>query len=297
MTASKHSQEPRRHHYVPEFLLRPWTREWQPQQELLRGYYWDRHLNRLRFRENGVGAFCYRLDLLTLHDRREGRAVLESRFFQAIDEAGQRALEKLVDQGPDALANTERCDFVRLLLSLHYRRPNMIERLRREGAATLKAGLDGATDVLSELSQQGIDAKPTEYAETELGWSFEERALLVVQDLVDSRETGQRLLDAHWYLKRLRREHGSFMLSDSPLVRTHGLDNQMATWFLPLSPKVGFFMTKHARSLELIKKASANTIVYHANIDAVSSAEKYAFSVDRYLPSGLSKLLVRPRST
>ena len=90
MTVSKHSREPRRHHYVPEFLLRPWIREWQPQQQLLRGYYWDRRADRLRFRENGVGAFCYRLDLLTLHNRREGRAVLESRFFQTIDEAGQR---------------------------------------------------------------------------------------------------------------------------------------------------------------------------------------------------------------
>jgi hypothetical protein len=170
----------------------------------------------------------------------------------------------------------------------------MIERLRGEGAATLRAGLDDSPDVLSELAKRGVKVKPTDYAEKELGWAFEERALLIVQDLVDSRETGQRLLDARWYVKRLRREHGSFMLGDTPLVRTHGLDDQMATWFLPLSPKVGFFTTRHPRTLDLIKKASAKTIVYHANYDAASNAEKYVFSVDRHFSSKLAKLLVRP---
>ena len=67
--SAKHSNEPRRHHYVPEFLLRPWVKEWKPKQALLRGYYWNKHFQTLRFREKGVGAFCFSIDLLTLKNR------------------------------------------------------------------------------------------------------------------------------------------------------------------------------------------------------------------------------------
>jgi hypothetical protein len=292
MTTVKHTPEPKRHHYVPEFLLRPWAKEWQPRQQLLRGFYWDKHKDGIRYRDKGVGAFCYQMYLLTLKNRPEGsRAGLESAFFQAIDDKGKVALDALVERGPEALTNEERCDFVRLLLSLEYRRPKVVDRLRNEGAATLIAGLDKEPDFVANFKKRGIDGPPSEYAQAELGWSFEERALLIIQDLVDSREVGQRVLNAHWYVKRLRSNHGSFMLSDRPLIRVHGLDHEAATWFLPLSPKLGFFATMDARNLRLIKKGPANTVVHHGNIDAVRQAEKYVFSVDRHFPSSLSKYL------
>jgi hypothetical protein len=50
-------------------------------------------MRRTGLSKSGVGAFCYSIDLLTLKNRREGRAVLESRFFQAIDSKGKTALD------------------------------------------------------------------------------------------------------------------------------------------------------------------------------------------------------------
>lgn len=286
-------REPKRHHYVPEFLLKPWAKERQPNQIMLRGYYWDTRSQRLRYRENGAGAFCYRIDLLTLKNRREGRAVLESRFFQSIDDKGKMALDALLERGPEQLTNEERCDFVRLLLSLEYRRPAMVDRLRKEGAAQLASGLNSSQEILDEFRQLGIGGLPSEYARDKFGWSFEEHALLIIQQLVDSREIGERIVNAHWHLKRLRREHGSLLLGDRPLVRTHGLDHRAATWFLPLSPKVGFFATLDVNNLRLIQKAAAATIIRHANIDAAGHAEKYVFSVDRHLSSSLLSILAR----
>ena len=169
----------------------------------------------------------------------------------------------------------------------------MVARLREEGTAHLISGLDGAPDLLSEFQKQGIKQRPSDYAREELGWSFEERALLIVQRLVDSREVGERIVNAHWCLKRLRQEHGSLLLSDRPLVRTHGLDRPGATWFLPLSPKIGFFATLHPENLRLIQKAAADTIVRHANIDAVGHAERYVFSTAKHLPHFLANLLSR----
>ena len=50
-------------------------------------------MRRTGLSKSGVDAFCYSIDLLTLKNRREGRAVLESRFFQAIDSKGKTALD------------------------------------------------------------------------------------------------------------------------------------------------------------------------------------------------------------
>jgi len=288
---NRHGHEPRKHHYVPEFMLRPWAKRWRPNQILLRGYYWDMHARRLRYRENGIGAFCYRLDLLTLKGRAQNRAILESRFFQSIDEKGSAAVVAMAGRGPEGLSADERCDFARLVLSLEWRRPATIDRLRQEGRAQLMAGLDNDPEILEAFRAQDIAVPPSEYAEGTLGWSFEDRAVLIVQGLVDSKEVGERLINANWYLKRLRREHGSFVLGDRPLVRTHGLDNEAATWFVPLSPKLGFFATQHLGALKLIKRASARTIVAKANWSSAQQSERYVFSTDQSCEALLSKLL------
>jgi hypothetical protein len=145
--------------------------------------------------------------------------------------------------------------------------------------------------MVAEFKKRGVEQLPSEYAAQQLGWSFEERAMLIVQDLVDSQEVGERILNAYWHVKRLRAGHGSLTLGDRPLVRTHGLDHPAATWFLPLSPKVAFFATLHPTNFQLIRKASAATWLHHANIDAAGHAEKYVFSVERHLPSFLAKIL------
>lgn len=287
---SKHGREPRRHHYVPEFLLRGWTKEWKRNQRLLRGHYWDLRQSRCRYRESGVGAFCNRIDLLTIGSRPKGKADLESIFFQAIDQKGQAAVEALVGGGVDRLDGEQRSDFVRLLLSLEYRRPSMVDRVRREGRERLTSGLDQA-ETIEEFKKLGVDQLPSEYAQQKLDWSMEERAMLLLQSLVDSREIGERLINAHWYLRRLRVEHSSYLLADRPLVRIQGLDHPAATWFLPLTPRIGFYVARHESNLRLFENASAKRLVRVSNIDSAGNAEKYLFGVGNTLPAMFAEIL------
>ena len=289
----KHGQEPRKHHYVPEFLLRPWAKARRGNQSLLRGYYWDERLNRLRHRDRGVGAFCYGLDLLTLKRYRARPAVLEARFFQAVDQNGRAAVEALVARGKALMTDDERCDFIRLMLSLEYRRPSAIQRLRIEGKGRFADGLDNDPDVIAEFERREISMRPSEYVEQSLGWSLEDRALLTIQQLVDSKEVGERLVNAHWHLRRLKREHGSFVLSDRPLVRIAGLDHPAATWFLPLAPKLGFFAALNDRPMKLIRNEPSRKLVARSNRESALQAEKYVFSTDRSHETMLARFLRR----
>ena len=250
----KHSREPKRHHYVPKFVLSPWAKEWQPNQMTLRGYYWDEGSGSLRH-DKGVDGFCNRIDLLALKGRREGRAVLETRFFQTIDDKGGQALAALHAVGPEGLSADQRTDFARLLLSLEARRPVIVQRLREE-ASRYKKGFDEDPELQRAFAELGVTDSPSAYAENRLGWNFEDRALLLIQRLVDNPAVGGRLINASWYLKKLRPEHGSLMLSDRPLIRTHGADHPGATWVLPLGPSVAFVAANHPENTRRIKKAS-----------------------------------------
>lgn len=290
--ANKHGQEPRKHHYVPEFCLRPWAKT-RRGQLLLRGYYWDHRTKRLRYRDRGVGAFCYGLDLLTFKRYRAKPAVLEARFFQAVDQKGRAAIDAMVTRGTAGMTNDERCDFVRLLLSLEWRRPAAIQRLRVEGKGKLADGLDSDPDVLAEFKAQGIAMKPSEYVEQVLGWSLEDRSLMSVQRLVDSKEIGERLVNAYWHLRTLKREHSSFVLGDRPLVRIAGLNHEAATWFLPLGPKLGFYATINPRPMKLIKNEPSRRLVSRSNSESALQAERFVFSTDSSHEAMLAKFLRR----
>lgn len=217
--------------------------------------------------------------------------MLESRFFQAIDQQGRKSIDAILEKGVEALGSSERSDFARLMLSLEWRRPKMVERLRTEGTAKLIAELDDDPAIVDELRRQGIDETPSRFAQRRFGWSLEDRAMLIIQKLVDSRAVGERVINAYWFTKRLRHDHGCFMLGDRPLVRTHGLGHEAATWFIPLSPKVGFFATLHANNRRLLQKASARTIVEKANISTAAQAERFVFSVEKFFPPMMAAYL------
>jgi len=285
-----HGRQPQRHHYVPKFILSPWVKEWRPAQRTLRGYYWDERANVLKYRDKGLDAFCFRLDLLTLRGQRERRALLETRFFQHIDDKGSQALAVLIARGPDTLSVGQRRDFARLLLSLDARRPDIVERLRAE-AERYKTTFDSDPELLRAFAEQGEALAPSLYAERRLGWNFEDRAILNIQRLVDNPAIGGRLLNATWYLKRLLPQQGSLMISDRPLVRLYGSEHPSALWFLPLSPHAAFIAANSPRNVREIKKASGPTFVYQANRSSAAQADRYVFTVDARHETKLAEYL------
>ena len=120
-------QESRKHHYVPEFLLKAWATD-----NVLNGYWWDAKSGRLARKQQGPKAFCKELDLLLLEQHPEGRDILENKFFGGIDTQGALAREQLLEGGPRSLTEDQRRDIARLLLSLEVRWPERIEQVRTE---------------------------------------------------------------------------------------------------------------------------------------------------------------------
>ena len=277
-------QESHDHHYVPEFLLRPWASN----KGLLKGYYWNSWKNRLDCKERGVNGFCYKRDLLTLTEHNEGRDVLERKFFGEIDSTGADARDQLLDDGPESLDNGQRCDFARLLLSLEARRPATVQKLR-DGGSYLAEAVDSDQKILHAMETEGLSGTPSENL-TSRGFSFEDRALSNIQRLVDNPEIAVKLLNLHWRVVRLGPGDGTLVLSDRPLVRLFAYDHPKASWFLPLAPKIVFFAANCPQDFERLTPQKFAKLL---NFDSVKQAQKYVFCVDtshnrllkKYLPS------------
>ena len=275
-------QKSREHHFVPKFLLKPWTTDGE-----LNGFWWDEKRSQLSCKRKGTQAFCFEIDLLTLAHHEEGRDVLERKFFGDVDTNGALARDRLLIDGPGSLNHDERCAFARLLLSLEARRPDIVCRLRDDGIRHLEEAIDGDTDIQREMEKQGLSGTPSEFLK-EQGFSLEDIALSNIQMLVDNPRVGSRLINMRWRVIRLDPHDGTLVLADRPLVRLNGYEQPDAAWFLPLSPRSAFCAVNDPRGLD---STTPQRFAKQLNIASAGQAEKFVFCVDHTHKQWLPKYL------
>ena len=204
----KHPEVSRRHHYVPEFLMKPWASE----DGLLNGYWWNTWRGQLECRRRGAKAFCFEIDLLTLTEHDDGPDALERGFFGDIDTDGCFARDLMLRDGPDSLSKDQKCDFARLLLSLEARRPEMARRFREDSPQELARSLDRDPILLRAMEEEQMSSPPSAFAPPP--HTISEHMFI---RLVDNQEVGGRLINARWRVVHLGPRDGTLILSDRPL--------------------------------------------------------------------------------
>src|SRR4029453_4424820 len=129
---------PKRHHYVPQFLLRRWVND-------------DGELPLFRRCQDGVVRpttsapkgtafveFLYSLEGVP-DDQRQ---IIETKFFaEHVDTKGAGALEKMLADGVGSLSPAERIDWTVFLIAARLRVPNIVEQIKSSGQAHVEAGL------------------------------------------------------------------------------------------------------------------------------------------------------------
>ena len=273
---------------MPRLVLRPWARS-----GVLWGYHWDARRGVVRVRKRGVGAFCKELDLLSLAASGLRPDALEREFFGAVDDRGAKARDAVL-RDVALLDADQRSDFARLLLSLDARRPPVVAKLRTEGAAHLRASVDLDEEVIAAVQTHGIGKAPSAYYEEATGESFDDRALLIMQKLVDNPEVGRRLINAHWRVYRLGPDDGSFLLGDRPLIRTAGYKSDDCVWALPLSPSAIFIAANKARVSARLDRAAVSELRQRINESTMNQIDRYIFMADETsLPLVTNRLSLR----
>ena len=282
--------DPKRHHFVPKLLLRPWLIG-----NNLHGYYWNTWRNEVTCKKKGLDAFCNRMDLFTLRAAGLGRYDIERIFFGDIDDKGAKARDQLLSNGISSLTVDQRCDFARLLISLEVRRPYVVNKLLREdGPAYFKGEIDCDPEILAAFNAEGINHRPSTYAEQKLGMCFEDRALLIIQSLVENRRVGVVLINAHWDVLRVGPYDGKFVLSDRPLIRINSFDMPGASWIIPLTPNAVFVAFNHIENQNRTRRLSRPRLVKEVNRSSVQQADRFVFTTNRSDDAWIGNHLRKP---
>ena len=261
-------QESRKHHYVPEFLMKPWVVD-----GTLSGYWWDERKQGLSCKRRGPRAFCNELDLLLLERHPEGRDILENKFFGEVDTQGARCCDRLLNEGPSALSEHERCNFARLMLSLEVRAPQTVDKIR-SGATEAVDSIDRDSEVREVMEDEGVSDPASILYAQQLGHTPTDRLFSnVIQGLVDNPRIGGKLINARWELLRLGERDGTFVLSDRPVVRLpeHGV------WFLPLEPRTAVAVLPPPNSIDHVP---GRRIAKRLNVISAQQARRFVFSVE-----------------
>ena len=136
--------------------------------------------------------------------------------------------------------------------------------------------LDSDSEILHAMETEGLSGSSSAYVE-KLGISLGDRALSNIQQLVDNKKIGGRLINSHWRIVHLGPGDGSLVLSDRPLVRLFGYEHPKASWFLPLGPRAVFCAANCPKDFD---RLTPRKLARSLNVDSVRQVQKYAFCVD-----------------
>jgi len=276
--------EAKDHHYVPRFLLRQWMID-----ENLHGYCWDTRNDRLYCKRRGVNAFCYETDLFLLKDHELGRDAIETKFFSPIDDRSAIVRDKVINCGINSLSDEERSDFARFLFSLEMRMPKVVGKLK-SAADEWKEALNSDPAILTAIANLGSAATPVEMWEKQRA-SLDDHALMLLQKLVDNSNLGPKIVNARWNVITLRPNEGTFALSDRPIIKNNGFEDDDGYWALPLDPTHLFVATPHARVMNALVRTSAQRIAKTLNPQSARQAWKYVFSIESRADEWVGKYL------
>lgn len=209
------------------------------------------------------------------------RHFLEKRLFTPIDNDAAVALGKIERREP--ITSKDKMAWAIFLNSLRCRKPDVLNHLRNEGVAMLKAFLAEGDAALPEgwpASEQWLDAHYPGLLET--------RSLISnLSKIVLHDELTQRFQDLNWWVMPFKAEAPKLLLSDLPIHWEGDLDSDNFFIQLPIGPDRIFFGTSSQEtedyicnfpSVELIRRVNRGTLASSSNrVWGSDAAEGRAF--------------------
>lgn len=231
-----------RHHFVPQFLLRAWANG------SVDGKVEDIRLDLSGFPSSrrAPKSTGYKDDLYALSKPVVAgmeKQAIEKIFFMQVDNLAARAHQKLVKHGLRSLTNDERSDWVRFLMSLRVRQPDIVQQLKTESAEHLVKTLRQQPEEYDKLAKNGDAPTLVEWTEQQFPGLIENFGLSFFHEIASNPEVGEKIFKMKWWLWDFANVSFDLLLADHPCVFINGIDDPNLTIALPISPKKAFMAT------------------------------------------------------
>jgi hypothetical protein len=167
---------------------------------------------------------------------------VEQHLPRHIDDLAAGMLRKLTIKGFASLTLEDRCDWVRFLLSLRLRQPEIVQQLRVEFSEHLEALLREEPEEYDAVAEASDPPTLVELTSRNYPGLVENFGLSCFHGLVDNPEMGQKNLSMKRWLWDFTREQIDLLLADQPCI-----DEADLIVALPIGPRKAFLATKSDR--------------------------------------------------
>ncbi|MCB1885797.1 MAG: DUF4238 domain-containing protein [Geminicoccaceae bacterium] len=286
---------PRKHHYVPKFLIEQWANKDGSVAPYLRTPLGEI----VQEKGKGAKAFCCELDLFTLQMKEPKlKQQIESGWFSRIDSDAAKIHAKLVQDADVLLSDTDKCAWMRFVCSLLIRQPSLVRQTRQKIPQNYRDGLNQDWELIDALKQAGINQTPAEFAEAEQVDRFENRAMILLAHMCDNPKEMAKFAAMQWCYGDLKDAGLELVLSDRPVIKILTDPRTPSLLTLPLSPTRIWFAACNRETLENIKALPPRDLVERVNHESVRQATKWVFDRDGHNLRSIQKhLKAPPRAT
>jgi hypothetical protein len=246
---TKRQKEGDKHHYVPKFYLKQWVDPAGPIRELCE---FSRPYKIVKSRRTDPDGTGYQRGLYTFPNLPpHARDFIEKKLLQMADDDANKVLQRIL-AGDMNFDQDARSAWSRFLMSLIYRNPENITRLRNLITERYPEYLDGLRDTFDTIKHpddprtfQEVQAKETQAKD------LEHVLLLLLRRMIDNPEVGARLNNMFWGVVQFHRPCFPLLTSDRPVIMTDGIGYPRSHIVLPVSPNKVFIA---ATTMQQIKE-------------------------------------------
>ncbi len=265
MTQSTPQAPSRRHHFIPQFLLREWTAD-----DDKLACFWPRHDGIVRGRRLSSKSFaCEDWLYETAGFPPEHAQQMEDKYFKLLDDRASKAHRLLCDGNIDDISHEMTCDWARFIMSIWFRTPGDVKGL--------KAVIDSLLDPQVSERILGL-VVPEDFPEAGLS-QVRMEALRIA---IDDRERGEVFLAMKWAIVTVTGDE-SLMISDWPLDSAKELPflgHPGSYITLPISPRKLFIAAPSMTFLRAIGDLPTGDLSKKQNYATVAQARDFVGAVD-----------------
>ncbi len=268
-----------RHHYIPQFLLKPWLAgNADGRVEIYRLDLDGVPSSRKTPKHTGFEENLYALTIPVVAGMNQ--QAVEKHFLMHVDNLGALVRRKLDEHGLRSLTTDDRVNWARFLMSLRIRQPDIVQMIRTDAAANLRVNLAAQPEQYEELAQLNDPSTLEEWTEQHFPGLIENIGMSFFHKLVDNPAIGDKLLRMRWWLWDCASVPHDLLLADHPCVFTHGIDDPRLVIALPISPKKIFIATQSDETADLLRRQRPKDLVVKLNEYSIGQTRTRVYARD-----------------
>jgi Protein of unknown function (DUF4238) len=272
--------EPRRHHYIPQFYLRRWC----SQDGRLAYYAWEKSRASPK-----TDLVCRRVDPRDIAAEKNLYALARTADKQAfekyvngeVDDAGARALQEIVAGRVEELTSEDRAAWARFFVALPVRNPEAVADIKQSSSSNLLKRVR-ATMAETEDFEKLWDGVLKN--DEEIAFLHENYGLFVIEELCLNPQYHEIFTKMHWWTMDLSSSDYALLTSDRPYCNFRPASHPQTLIYVPVSPSLAFFASPDPAKPAQLERYCARKGVKHMatmlNTRVVSWAWKYVYATD-----------------